>query len=271
MVSFIFTTIVLFMISSIFPLVSFLLPVYGIREIKKGNMKMNILKNGLVALILLLLNYELLLYYIVIYLGTEMFFLFLENKKIGEYEKIHITALIFTILIYGYINMNLAEFNQIMEQTKILYIDKLHLDEKMMSETINYMKKYVLLIIYIALAFMNFMTYMILKYKSYINWKISYYYLIPYVILFLLEKIYKINNIYIINGIVIFKIPFIIYGVKELYKGLKKYMKNKNMLTIVLMLLSIFIPDGIFILGGIRSFKIFEEVFEDESNIEGKC
>ena len=272
MIGFILITLGLFILANLFPLTSFLLPVYGIKRIKEGKKKEIFLKNIMVILLLLLLfDYGVVLYYVIIYFGAEMFFLFFEKKKIGEYEKIHITSLIFTIIVYGYIIFNITEFNHILEEIKELYVSKLDLSEKILIETINYVKKYAILVIYIFLGFMNFMIYIILKYKTYVNWKINYYYLIPYVIFFLLEKVYKFDNIFVINGIIILKIPYILYGIKELYKVLKKYIKSKNIVTILLILFAIIIPEGIFILGGIRSFKIFEEVFEDGSNIEGKC
>jgi hypothetical protein len=147
------------------------------------------------------------------------------------------------------------EFIQIMEN---IYKDYLSVDTATLGTIMSYIKGHLLFIMFTYLLVINYLTYFVLKGKSYREWDISYLWVIIYIGTFFIGKTLKIDNFYVTNLYYISSLIYVIYGVKVLYTIFRTKLKWRIYGKVLAILTACFFPIVIFLLGVLNSFKIIK-------------
>lgn len=258
----------LFLLSLIVPLISFVLPVYKISKIDKLPTQKILWSNVLAMAIISGFNWHVLLVYLFFFIPIEFMYLFF-NKKVfdnfKEFDKIIIVAFMITIII------TIAAF-----LTKVQLIQQFHIIMNLYRENFGFTptqisdiwiminQNWLLYIFSYSMIIVYFM-YSILDFKSYLNWDISFGWLLLYIIPFLVIRVIHINNFYISNTMRIGEVIFMFYGIKSMFKFLSKYIKYRFLKDFISFGIAVVMPFSAFLIGVIGAFWQ-----EQEDKIENK-
>ncbi|MBF1200934.1 MAG: hypothetical protein HXM14_01870 [Fusobacterium periodonticum] len=263
-------TIVLYFFLSLFlPFLAYLIPYYKITRVNLYKKKYSLAVNIIVALILVFINPGYLMLYLIFPYAMEfMFYLFNKiAKRMQVFNRIVLMSIVPTILIslYLYVNMdminytmnymitNLPRMKDIMAQAGIETAEALQESMALVTNYYIFGAFFVVIVSYFFL-FLNLIP------STYKLWKISCYWLIPYMLILWAHKYNISSNLLIENNILeCIKWMYVLYGIKVIYSLLDRIGVKANIIKhAISMMIGLQYAPFVFILGALVSFEFIE-------------
>lgn len=263
-------TIVLYFFLSLFlPFLSYLIPYYKITRVNLYKKKYSLAVNIIVALILVFINPGYLMLYLIFPYAMEfMFYLFNKiAKRMQVFNRIVLMSIVPTILIslYLYANMdminymitNLPRMKNIVEQVGIENVVAL---QKSLQESMILVTNYYIFGAFFVVIVSYFFLFLNLIPSTYKLWKISCYWLIPYMLILWAHKYNISSNLLIENNILeCIKWMYVLYGIKVMYSLLDRIGVKANIIKhAISMMIGLQYAPFVFILGALVSFEFIE-------------
>ena len=267
-------TIVLYFFLSLFlPFLAYLIPYYKITRVNLYKKKYSLAVNIIVALILVFINPGYLMLYLIFPYAMEfMFYLFNKiAKRMQVFNRIVLMSVVPTILIslYLYANMdminytmnymitNLPRMKNIVEQVGIETVVAL---QKSLQESMTLVANYYIFGAFFVVIVSYFFLFLNLIPSTYKLWKISCYWLIPYMLILWAHKYNISSNLLIENNILeCIKWMYVLYGIKVMYSLLDRIGVKTNIIKhAISMMIGLQYAPFVFILGALVSFEVIE-------------
>ena len=267
-------TIVLYFFLSLFlPFLAYLIPYYKITRVNLYKKKYSLAVNIVVALILVFINPGYLMLYLIFPYAMEfMFYLFNKiAKRMQVFNRIVLMSAVPTILIslYLYANMdminytmnymitNLPRMKDIVEQVGIETVVAL---QKSLQESMVLVRNYYIFGAFFVVIVSYFFLFLNLIPSTYKLWKISCYWLIPYMLILWAHKYNISSNLLIENNILeCIKWMYVLYGIKVMYSLLDRIGVKANIIKhAISMMIGLQYAPFVFILGALVSFEFIE-------------
>ena len=267
-------TIVLYFFLSLFlPFLAYLIPYYKITRVNLYKKKYSLAVNIVVALILVFINPGYLMLYLIFPYAMEfMFYLFNKiAKRMQVFNRIVLMSIVPTILIslYLYANMdminytmnymitNLPRMKNIVEQVGIETVVTL---QKSLQESMVLVRNYYIFGAFFVVIVSYFFLFLNLIPSTYKLWKISCYWLIPYMLILWAHKYNISSNLLIENNILeCIKWMYVLYGIKVMYSLLDRIGVKANIIKhAISMMIGLQYAPFVFILGALVSFEFIE-------------
>ena len=267
-------TIVLYFFLSLFlPFLAYLIPYYKITRVNLYKKKYSLAVNIIVALILVFINPGYLMLYLIFPYAMEfMFYLFNKiAKRMQVFNRIVLMSIVPTILIslYLYANMdminytmnymiiNLPRMKNIVEQVGIETVVAL---QKSLQESMTLVTNYYIFGAFFVVIVSYFFLFLNLIPSTYKLWKISCYWLIPYMLILWAHKYNISSNLLIENNILeCIKWMYVLYGIKVIYSLLDRIGVKVNIIKhAISMMIGLQYAPFVFILGALVSFEFIE-------------
>ena len=267
-------TIVLYFFLSLFlPFLAYLIPYYKITRVNLYKKKYSLAVNIIVALILVFINPGYLMLYLIFPYAMEfMFYLFNKiAKRMQVFNRIVLMSIVPTILIslYLYANMdminytmnymitNLPRMKNIVEQVGIETVVAL---QKSLQESMVLVRNYYIFGAFFVVIVSYFFLFLNLIPSTYKLWKISCYWLIPYMLILWAHKYNISSNLLIENNILeCIKWMYVLYGIKVIYSLLDRIGVKANIIKhAISMMIGLQYAPFVFILGALVSFEFIE-------------
>ena len=267
-------TIVLYFFLSLFlPFLAYLIPYYKITRVNLYKKKYSLAVNIIVALILVFINPGYLMLYLIFPYAMEfMFYLFNKiAKRMQVFNRIVLMSIVPTILIslYLYANMdminytmnymitNLPRMKNIVEQVGIENVVAL---QKSLQESMTLVSNYYIFGAFFVVIVSYFFLFLNLIPSTYKLWKISCYWLIPYMLILWAHKYNISSNLLIENNILeCIKWMYVLYGIKVMYSLLDRIGVKTNIIKhAISMMIGLQYAPFVFILGALVSFEFIE-------------
>ena len=263
-------TIVLYFFLSLFlPFLAYLIPYYKITRVNLYKKKYSLAVNIIVALILVFINPGYLMLYLIFPYAMEfMFYLFNKiAKRMQVFNRIVLMSIVPTILIslYLYSNMdminymitNLPRMKNIVEQVGIETVVAL---QKSLQESMTLVANYYIFGAFFVVIVSYFFLFLNLIPSTYKLWKISCYWLIPYMLILWAHKYNISSNLLIENNILeCIKWMYVLYGIKVIYSLLDRIGIKANIIKhAISMMIGLQYAPFVFILGALVSFEFIE-------------
>ena len=267
-------TIVLYFFLSLFlPFLSYLIPYYKITRVNLYKKKYSLAVNIIVALILVFINPGYLMLYLIFPYAMEfMFYLFNKiAKRMQVFNRIVLMSIVPTILIslYLYANMdminytmnymitNLPRMKDIVEQVGIETVVAV---QKSIQESMALVSNYYIFGAFFVVIVSYFFLFLNLIPSTYKLWKISCYWLIPYMLILWAHKYNISSNLLIENNILeCIKWMYVLYGIKVMYSLLDRIGVKVNIIKhAISMMIGLQYAPFVFILGALVSFEFIE-------------
>ncbi|ASS39090.1 MULTISPECIES: hypothetical protein [Fusobacterium] len=259
------TIIMYFFLSLFVPFLTYLIPYYKITKVNLYKKKYSLAINILVALILFRINPGYLLIYLIFpYTMEFMFYLFNKiAKRMQVFNRIVLMSIVPSILISFYLYFNMDRINYITtnlpRMTNIVEwvgIENISILQESMALVSNYYIFGAFFVVILA----NFFLFLTLIPMTYKLWKISCYWIIPYILILWAHKYNMSANILLENNILeIIKWIYVLYGIKVIYNLTEKIGVKSDILKHgISMLLGLGYPMVAFIIGALASFEFIE-------------
>ena len=267
-------TIVLYFFLSLFlPFSAYLIPYYKITRVNLYKKKYSLAVNIIVALILVFINPGYLMLYIILPYAMEfMFYLFNKiAKRMQVFNRIVLMSIVPTILIslYLYANMdminytmnymitNLPRMKDIVEQVGIETVVAV---QESIQESMTLVTNYYIFGAFFVVIVSYFFLFLNLIPSTYKLWKISCYWLIPYMLILWAHKYNISSNLLIENNILeCIKWMYVLYGIKVMYSLLDRIGVKTNIIKhAISMMIGLQYAPFVFILGALVSFEFIE-------------
>ena len=267
-------TIVLYFFLSLFlPFLAYLIPYYKITRVNLYKKKYSLAVNIVVALILVFINPGYLMLYLIFPYAMEfMFYLFNKiAKRMQVFNRIVLMSIVPTILIslYLYANMdminytmnymitNLPRMKDIVEQVGIETVVAV---QKSLQESMALVSNYYIFGAFFVVIVSYFFLFLNLIPSTYKLWKISCYWLIPYMLILWAHKYNISSNLLIENNILeCIKWMYVLYGIKVMYSLLDRIGVKANIIKhAISMMIGLQYAPFVFILGALVSFEFIE-------------
>lgn len=266
-------SVFLYILALTMPITAFLLPTYKIRNMLTMKKWEWVTVNITVPLAILATVYVLdfmfnirftytktLGGYLLAFFPIELLYLlFIKIKKVVPvFDRIIITGVITSLLVFAYLQTASAEVTFIKKGLEEFYLKQYNIDSQTLAIIFKTMKENALYIIYSYLGAVVYLTYYSLRRSEYSKWKISYQWLLFYIVPFFLIKFTSIENIYLTNIMGMAKVSFIAYGVKILYNLINKKLKIDTVCQLIAVMIGVSFPNITFILGGLHCFEFMK-------------
>jgi len=267
-------TIVLYFFLSLFlPFLAYLIPYYKITRVNLYKKKYSLAVNIIVALILVFINPGYLMLYLIFPYAMEfMFYLFNKiAKRMQVFNRIVLMSVVPTILIslYLYANMdminytmnymitNLPRMKDIVEQVGIETVVAV---QESIQESMVLVRNYYIFGAFFVVIVSYFFLFLNLIPSTYKLWKISCYWLIPYMLILWAHKYNISSNLLIENNILeCIKWMYVLYGIKVMYSLLDRIGVKTNIIKhAISMMIGLQYAPFVFILGALVSFEFIE-------------
>lgn len=267
-------TIVLYFFLSLFlPFLAYLIPYYKITRVNLYKKKYSLAVNIIVALILVFINPGYLMLYLIFPYAMEfMFYLFNKiAKRMQVFNRIVLMSIVPTILIslYLYANMdminytmnymitNLPRMKDIVEQVGIETVVAV---QESIQESMVLVRNYYIFGAFFVVIVSYFFLFLNLIPSTYKLWKISCYWLIPYMLILWAHKYNISSNLLIENNILeCIKWMYVLYGIKVMYSLLDRIGVKTNIIKhAISMMIGLQYAPFVFILGALVSFEFIE-------------
>ena len=267
-------TIVLYFFLSLFlPFLAYLIPYYKITRVNLYKKKYSLAVNIVVALILVFINPGYLMLYLIFPYAMEfMFYLFNKiAKRMQVFNRIVLMSIVPTILIslYLYANMdiinytmnymitNLPRMKDIVEQVGIETVVAV---QESIQESMTLVTNYYIFGAFFVVIVSYFFLFLNLIPSTYKLWKISCYWLIPYMLILWAHKYNISSNLLIENNILeCIKWMYVLYGIKVIYSLLDRIGVKVNIIKhAISMMIGLQYAPFVFILGALVSFEFIE-------------
>ena len=267
-------TIVLYFFLSLFlPFLAYLIPYYKITRVNLYKKKYSLAVNIIVALILVFINPGYLMLYLIFPYAMEfMFYLFNKiAKRMQVFNRIVLMSIVPTILIslYLYANMdminytmnymitNLPRMKDIVEQVGIETVVAV---QESIQKSMDLVSNYYIFGAFFIVIVSYFFLFLNLIPSTYKLWKISCYWLIPYMLILWAHKYNISSNLLIENNILeCIKWMYVLYGIKVMYSLLDRIGVKTNIIKhAISMMIGLQYAPFVFILGALVSFEFIE-------------
>ena len=267
-------TIVLYFFLSLFlPFLAYLIPYYKITKVNLYKKKYSLAVNIIVALILVFINPGYLMLYLIFPYAMEfMFYLFNKiAKRMQVFNRMVLMSIVPTILIslYLYANMdminytmnymitNLPRMKDIVEQVGIETVVAV---QESIQESMTLVTNYYIFGAFFVVIVSYFFLFLNLIPSTYKLWKISCYWLIPYMLILWAHKYNISSNLLIENNILeCIKWMYVLYGIKVIYSLLDRIGVKVNIIKhAISMMIGLQYAPFVFILGALVSFEFIE-------------
>ena len=267
-------TIVLYFFLSLFlPFLAYLIPYYKITRVNLYKKKYSLAVNIVVALILVFINPGYLMLYLIFPYAMEfMFYLFNKiAKRMQVFNRMVLMSIVPTILIslYLYANMdminytmnymitNLPRMKDIVEQVGIETVVAV---QESLQESMALVSNYYIFGAFFIVIVSYFFLFLNLIPSTYKLWKISCYWLIPYMLILWAHKYNISSNLLIENNILeCIKWMYVLYGIKVMYSLLDRIGVKVNIIKhAISMMIGLQYAPFVFILGALVSFEFIE-------------
>ena len=263
---------VFYNLSMIMPLMGFTLLIYKIKNVPMFRKKewflvtlISMILIGGIDLYVSPVNYKVgieffnmdslknLMGYILIFLPIELLYYQFNGRKfmIPVFDRIIITGIITTITVYFYLKFLNIDGNILKEVVKEVN----NIDERSVNIVFNFIKNHVYYLIYSYILFVTYITYYSFGKKSFPMWRISYGWLLLYIIPFFLIRFGHIQNVYLTNIMLIVKISFVVYGIKIVYNFIKLKINSDIICQMLAVILCLNFQNITFIIAGLLSFE----------------
>ena len=263
------TIVLYFFLSLCLPFLAYLIPYYKITRVNLYKKKYSLAVNIIVALILVFINPGYLMLYLIFPYAMEfMFYLFNKiAKRMQVFNRIVLMSIVPTILIslYLYSNMdminymitNLPRMKNIVEQVGIENVVAL---QKSLQESMTLVTNYYIFGAFFVVIVSYFFLFLNLIPSTYKLWKISCYWLIPYMLILWAHKYNISSNLLIENNILeCIKWMYVLYGIKVIYSLLDRIGIKANIIKhAISMMIGLQFAPFEFILGALVSFEVIE-------------
>ena len=267
------TIIMYFFLSLFLPFLTYLIPYYKITKVNLYKKKYSLAINIVVALILVFINPGYLMLYLIFPYAMEfMFYLFNKiAKRMQVFNRMVLMSIVPTILIslYLYSNMdminytmnymitNLPRMKDIVEQVGIETVVAL---QKSLQESMALVTNYYIFGAFFVVIVSYFFLFLNLIPSTYKLWKISCYWLIPYMLILWAHKYNISSNLLIENNILeCIKWMYVLYGIKVIYSLLDRIGVKANIIKhAISMMIGLQYAPFVFILGALVSFEFIE-------------
>lgn len=245
----------LFLVSTSMPLLSWVLPYYKIKKLEEADLKTKIIANMVAILAIGWVDIKFLIPYFGIYVAMEIGYLLFKKygRNVPIFDRIFIIALAVGLLISVYIFFNRVHLNINLEQLKDLYSKRTDFSSYEINMAFSYIREHLFFLVFLYTGVTSFLTYYFLKKETFINWEVSYFWLVPYIILFFMKRYGNIDTNLVENGLQIFKIVYGLYFIKIVTKLLYTKIKKQPFCFMIATLLTIMSPEFAFIIGGLAS------------------
>lgn len=259
------TIIIYFFLSLFIPFLTYLIPYYKITKVNLYKKKYSLAINILVALILFHINPGYLIIYLIFPYAMEfMFYLFNKiAKRMQVFNRIVLMSIVPTILLSFYLYSNMDRINYIttnlLRMTNI--VEKVGIENiPILQESMVLISSYYIFGAFFVVLLANFFLFLTLIPSTYKLWKISCYWLIPYMLILWAHKYNISTNVLLENNILeIIKWIYILYGIKVIYNLTEKVGIKSNILKHgISMFLGLSYPMVTFIIGALASFEFIE-------------
>ena len=254
-----------FFLSLFLPFLAYLIPYYKITKVNLYKKKYSLAINILVALILFRINPEYLLIYLIFpYTMEFMFYLFNKiAKRMQVFNRIVLMSMVPGILLSFYLYSNMDKMNYIATNLPRItsIVEQLGIENVLvLQKSIVLISNYYIFGAFFIVILANFFLFLTLIPMTYKLWKISCYWIIPYILILWVHK-YNISvNILLENNILeIIRWIYVLYGIKVIYNLTEKIGVKSDILKHgISMLLGLSYPMVAFVIGAIISFEFIE-------------
>ena len=254
-----------FFLSLFLPFLAYLIPYYKITKVNLYKKKYSLAINILVALILFRINPEYLLIYLIFpYTMEFMFYLFNKiAKRMQVFNRIVLMSMVPGILLSFYLYSNMDKMNYIATNLPRMtsIVEQLGIENVLvLQKSIVLISNYYIFGAFFIVILANFFLFLTLIPMTYKLWKISCYWIIPYILILWVHK-YNISvNILLENNILeIIRWIYVLYGIKVIYNLTEKIGVKSDILKHgISMLLGLCYPMVAFVIGAIISFEFIE-------------
>ena len=259
------TIVMYFFLSLFLPFLTYLIPYYKITKVNLYKKKYSLAINIIVALILMFINPGYLILYLIFPYAMEfMFYLFNKiAKRMQVFNRIILMSIVPTILISFYLYLNMDRINymtaNLHRRTDIVEwmgIERI----TMLQKSITLVSNYYIFGAFFVVIVSYFFLFLNLIPSTYKLWKISCYWLIPYMLILWAHKYNISSNLLIENNILeCIKWIYTLYGIKVIYSLLDRIGIKVNLIKhAVSMMIGLSYPPFVFIVGALVSFEFIE-------------
>ena len=254
-----------FFLSLFLPFLAYLIPYYKITKVNLYKKKYSLAINIIVALILMFINPGYLILYLIFPYAMEfMFYLFNKiAKRMQVFNRIVLMSMVPGILLSFYLYSNMDKMNYIATNLPRItsIVEQLGIENVLvLQKSIVLISNYYIFGAFFIVILANFFLFLTLIPMTYKLWKISCYWIIPYILILWVHK-YNISvNILLENNILeIIRWIYVLYGIKVIYNLTEKIGVKSDILKHgISMLLGLSYPMVAFVVGAIISFEFIE-------------
>ena len=254
-----------FFLSLFLPFLSYLIPYYKITKVNLYKKKYSLAINILVALILFRINPEYLLIYLIFpYTMEFMFDLFNKiAKRMQVFNRIVLMSMVPGILLSFYLYSNMDKMNYIATNLPRMtsIVEQLGIENVLvLQKSLVLISNYYIFGAFFVVILANFFLFLTLIPMTYKLWKISCYWIIPYILILWAHKYNMSVNVLFENNILeIIEWIYTLYGIKVIYNLTEKIGVKSNILKHgISMLLGLSYPMVAFVIGALASFEFIE-------------
>ena len=259
------TIVMYFFLSLFLPFLTYLIPYYKITKVNLYKKKYSLAINIIVTLILMFINPGYLILYLIFPYAMEfMFYLFNKiAKRMQVFNRIILMSIVPTILISFYLYLNMDRINymaaNLHRRTDIVEwmgIERITI----LQNSITLVGNYYIFGAFFVVIVSYFFLFLNLIPSTYKLWKISCYWLIPYMLILWAHKYNISSNLLIENNILeCIKWIYTLYGIKVIYSLLDRIGVKVNLIKhAVSMMIGLSYPPFVFIVGALVSFEFIE-------------
>ena len=259
------TIIMYFFLSLFIPFLTYLIPYYKITKVNLYKKKYSLAINILVALILFYINSGYLLIYLIFpYTMEFMFYLFNKiAKRMQVFNRIVLMSIVPSILISFYLYFNMGRINYITTNLPRMtsIVEQVGIENVLiLQKSIVLISNYYIFSAFFVVILANFLLFLTLIPSTYKLWKISCYWIIPYILILWAHKYNMSANILFENNILeIIRWIYTLYGIKVIYNLTEKIGVKSNILKHgISMFLGLSYPMVAFLIGALASFEFIE-------------
>lgn len=257
------TTIVSFLvynIASIFPLISFVFPVYKIKTNRTMNSKEIFITNITTLLLISILSRFSMMLYVSVFLVIEAFYYGFEISKIKVkiYDRIILTSLVSTGFILFFLGYAGEAIELLKKTVSDIYVNQYGFSQRDLSIILRYLSEYKIFLVFMYSGVVVYLTYLSLMRNTYKDWKISYEWIIIYIIAFFTQRYSPYGKILAMNVIEILKISYTLYGIKLMYTLINSKLKINILSQAISFILGFYFSGITFILGALECFDFLK-------------
>ncbi|WP_410208248.1 hypothetical protein [Fusobacterium sp.] len=251
-----FMIVILFMLSLAIPVSSFILPVYKIKKMRTLTFRSKIFANLIAMGIIGAISPKLLVMYFIFFIPIEVLYYYFNNMNpaVEKFDRIVIISLTVTVLMSIFVYLVRDDLQNGMNLIGQFYEQYLDLNPTEVKAIFESLKSNIIFYIFDYSILCVFFLYICVDLNHYEKWKISFEWLLLYIVPFFLVQIFKISNLYTINILKVGELIFTFYGIKTTYGFLAKYIRFKFLNNFVAFALAIQFPFPMFLIGVIGGF-----------------